>query len=87
MIAQERSAPLLDPRGFAPWSAGLTTRGQADEIDANAHGWRMIAGAYVTDGELQRRVDDVLDAGERVKERLAEIDDAHGPQAPATPGN
>jgi len=29
----------------------------------------------------------VLDAGERVKERLAEIDDAQGPQAPATPGN
>jgi len=74
-----------------PWrpmtAPGSTTRGQADEIDANAHGLRMIAGAYVTDGELQRRVDDVLDAGERVKERLAEIDDAHGPQAPATPGN
>ncbi len=66
---------------------GSTTRGQADEIDANAHGLRMIAGEYVTDGELQRLVDDVLDAGERVKERLAEIDDAQGPQAPATPGN
>jgi len=47
----------------------------------------MIAGEYVTDGELQRLVDDVLDAGERVKERLAEIDDAQGPRAPATPGN
>jgi len=74
-----------------PWrpmtAPGSTTRGQADEIDANAHGLRMIAGEYVTDGELQRLVDDVLDAGERVKERLAEIDDAQGPQAPATPGN
>ncbi len=66
---------------------GSTTRGQADEIDANAHGLPMIAGEYVTDGELQRLVDDVLDAGERVKERLAEIDDAQGPRAPATPGN
>ncbi len=62
-------------------------RGQADEIDANVHGLRMIAGEYVTDGELQRLVDDVLDAGERVKERLAEIDDAQGLRAPATPGN
>ncbi len=74
-----------------PWrpmtAPGSTTRGQADEIDANAHGLPMIAGEYVTDGELQRLVDDVLDAGERVKERLAEIDDAQGPRAPATPGN
>ncbi len=43
-------------------------RGQADEIDANAHGLRMIA-------------------GERVKDRLAEIDDAQGPQTPGTPGD
>ena len=27
-------------------------RGQADEIAANAHDLRMIAGEYVTDGEL-----------------------------------
>ncbi len=47
----------------------------------------MIAGAYVTDGELQRLVDDLLDAGERVRERLAEIDDAHGPRAPGVPGD
>ncbi len=63
-------------------------RGQADEIDANAHGLRMIAGEYVTDGELQRLVDDVLDADERVKERLAEIDDEQqGPQASGIPGD
>ncbi len=62
-------------------------RGQADEIAANAHDLRMIAGEYVTDGELQRLVDDLLDAGERVRERLAEIDDAHGPRAPGAPGD
>lgn len=61
-------------------------RGQADEIDANAHGPRMIAGAYVTDGELQRLVDDLLDAGERARERLAEIDDTYGPRVPGVPG-
>ncbi len=47
----------------------------------------MIAAEYVTDGELQRLVDDVLDASERVRERLTEIDEAHGPQTLGTAGD
>ena len=62
-------------------------RGQADEIDANAHGLRMIAAEYVTDDALQRLVDDLLDAGERVRERLVEIDDAQGSRAVSAPGD
>lgn len=62
-------------------------RGQADEIDANAHGLRMIADEYVTDGELRHLVDDLLDAGKRVMERLAEIDDEQGPHASGAPGD
>ena len=61
--------------------------GPADEIDANAHGLRMIAGEYVTDGELQRLVDDLPDAGERVRERLAEIDDVPEPRATGVLGD
>ena len=61
-------------------------RGQADEIDANAHGRRMIAAEYVPDGERQRLVHDLIDAGERVRERLAEIDDAQEPQVSGAPG-
>jgi len=67
---------------------GSTTRSaRPTRSTPTPHGLRMIAGAYVTDGELQRLVDDLLDAGERVRERLAEIDDAHGPRAPGVPGD
>jgi hypothetical protein len=46
-------------------------RGPGDIGEGNL--WRRMT---ATDDELQRLVDDLLDARERVRERLARIDDA-----------